>query len=291
MKHIVLADLEGASGVFTEEQCTTGTPAWKKARFYLTSNLNALIRGINSVDKEAIIVVRDLHNQGYNIIRNDLDPSVKYIGGPYHKPIMWFGDLEGYDIGYMTGIHARSGSKGFQPHTQCLEFADVKINGKSICEVEFTASVIAEETRNPYPIVLVSGEQIAIDQAKESLPWIEGVPIAKELEQTDLKSQILIENKQIFNKTCFLLQNFERYQKYKFDLPLDVNITYFDKKLAQRIASRWNLELNNSTIRFQADSTHNLINMMIRMMYLTPFLARFQFLTPLLRPIYRYWAR
>jgi D-amino peptidase len=292
MRHLILADLECASCVFTREQCSTGTKAWRQAENYLTSNLNAVIEGICSQDSEAKITVRDLHNQCYNVNLKLLDSRARYIGGPYHKPIIWFGDLRGYDLAYMVGIHARSGSQGFYAHTQCLEFAEVMVNGKPVCEVEFTASIIAESLPDPYPIGFVSGEQLAIDQAKESLPWLIGVPIRKKLKKSGNKCKIAKENRLLNQLAQDTVKRVENFDIYKFQLPLNVKISYYEEKIANKIAKRWNLKKreHSTSITFTSRNTNEFLLKLVKIMYLTPYLSRLISLTPLLRPLYRFLA-
>jgi D-amino peptidase len=293
MRHLILADLEGISCVFTHEQCSTGTKAWRQAKNYLTSNLNAVIKGICSQDSEAKITVRDLHNQCYNINLKLLDSRVRYIGGPYHKPIIWFGDLKGYDLAYMVGIHARSGSQGFYAHTQCLEFAEVMVNGKPVCEVEITASIIAESFPDHYPIGFVSGEQLAIDQAKESLPWLIGVPIGKKIKKSENKCKIVEENRLLNKFAQETVKRVDNFGIFQFELPLNAKITFYEKRIANKIVKRWNLEKreHSSSITFISRNTYEFILQLVKIMYLTPFFSRFIPLTPLLRPLYRFFAR
>jgi D-aminopeptidase len=274
MHYLIMADLEGASCVFFQEQCSVRTKAWKQAKEYLTSNLNAVIRGIYHADPHADIIVRDLHNQGYNVSLKELDTRVKYIGGPYHKPIIWFGNLSGFDLAFMVGIHARSGSTGFTPHTQFLEFSEVIINSKPICETEFTASLISEVISTPYPIGFVSGENIAIEQVKESI------------------CRLKDENRLLFQGAKMAIENRHKFQLFRFKLPLDVQISFLDPDLALKISKRWQLKLlNEATITFTSQSTIDYLKKIITVMYLTPYMVPLIPLTPLLRPLYRFLAR
>ncbi|MHA1214638.1 MAG: M55 family metallopeptidase [Candidatus Hodarchaeales archaeon] len=289
---MILADMEGASCIFSEKQCSTGSSEWKRSRYFLTSNVNAVVKGIFSEDKEAKIVVRDVHNQCYNILTKSLDPRVEYIGGPYHKPIIWFGDLSGFDLAFMVGIHARSGSAGFQPHTQCLEFADVRINDKSISETEFTASLISENITPPYPVGFVSGEAIAIKQARESLPWLIGCSIAKTLCTESLSEQLHKENSILESQAAKTIRKMSEFKLFNFSRPFKVEIRYYEKTLASKVSERWKLPLQSDerTFFFYAKNTEEFLLQTIKMMYLTPWMAKLIPFTPLLRPLYRLMA-
>jgi len=287
-----MIDLEGASGVYNQQQCSTGTKQWNKVKKNLTDNVNAVIKGIYSVDKDAKIVVRDLHNQGYNIHRKYLPKTVRYIGGPYHKPIMWFGDLRNFDLAFMIGIHARSGEEGFQPHTQCLEFSEVKVNDKPITEVEFTASLIAEKITPAYPIGFVSGEDIAIKQVKEGLPWVVSVEIQKISSNDDFTEITALENHLLTTKARMAVKNKSKFQLFQFELPLKIEISYHNSHLARKVAKRWKMTLkdDHQTFVFVVPDTQAFIHRMIELMFLTPKIKFLIPLTPVLRPIYRLLA-
>ncbi|WP_455463823.1 M55 family metallopeptidase [Candidatus Hodarchaeum mangrovi] len=292
MRYLLMIDLEGASGIYNQEQCSTGTKQWYEAKINLTNNVNAVIKGIYSADKNAKIVVRDLHNQGYNIHRKNLPKTVHYIGGPYHKPIMWFGDLRNFDLAFMVGIHARSGEEGFQPHTQCLEFSKVIINGKPVTEVEFTASLITEKISPAYPIGFVSGENIAIKQVKESLPWVIAVQIQKKIPNEDFTKIIDIENQLLTKKARLTVENRTKFQLFQFDTPLNIEISYYNSHLAKKVAKRWKMTLkdDHQTLVFVVPDTHAFIYQVIEIMFLTPKMKFLLPFTPLLRPIYRFLA-
>ena len=75
MKIILLADLEGVSGVVdNEQQAKPGAPLYQEAREYLLSDVNAVIEG--ALDGGATeITIFDMHYYGLNLNLSKIHPQ------------------------------------------------------------------------------------------------------------------------------------------------------------------------------------------------------------------------
>jgi len=110
---------------------------------------------------------------------NRLDPRAEYRGGHYVKPSL-FGNISGLDLVLYVAIHAASGTPdAFFPHTHYGIFSEVRINGKPVCEMDVYGGYLGEYG---IPIGFVSGEDIAVKQARNTLPWVKGVVVDKRRE-------------------------------------------------------------------------------------------------------------
>lgn len=174
----VFADLEGAFGVWRQRQCHTGTPEWQYGRECLTADVNAVVRG--AFDGGATrVTVKDTHATGFNCLVPRLDPRAGYVGGHYVTPT-FFGNVEVYDLVLYVAIHAASGTPdAFFPHTHYGVFSEVRCNGRAICEMELYGAYLGEYG---VPVGFVSGEAVAVRQAREVLPWALGVNVDKRRE-------------------------------------------------------------------------------------------------------------
>jgi len=174
----VFADIEGSFGIWRMRQCRMGTAEWQYGRSCLTADVNHVIQGAfnGGADK---VTVKDTHEAGFNCLVNRLDPRADYRGGHYVKPSL-FGDVAGLDLALYVAIHAASGTPdAFFPHTHYGIFSEVRINGKPACEMEVYGAYLGEYG---IPIGFVSGEAIAVKQARKSLPWAKGVVVDKRKE-------------------------------------------------------------------------------------------------------------
>jgi len=123
----------------------------------MTSDVNAVLKGIFKKDPAAEILICDAHSSGNNLNIMDLPRNIKLIQGrtrPYYM-------VEGYDssfnAAFLIGYHAPVGTyKGLMDHSySSSSFYEVKINGQVVGESEINAILLSEET---IPVILISGD-------------------------------------------------------------------------------------------------------------------------------------
>jgi D-amino peptidase len=177
MKIFIVADIEGAVGVSKRSQCYFMKPDFQYGRRCLTDDVNAVVKGAIEAGADSI-VVRDTHETGRNIIREDLHPGVEYIGDQLARPFPILGDPSGADLVFLVASHARSGSPGgFFAHTFFGGFSEVRINGKPVGEAFIYAATLSEWG---IPIAFNSGDKHAIRESLSIMPWLETVEAPKE---------------------------------------------------------------------------------------------------------------
>jgi D-amino peptidase len=171
----VFADLEGAFGIWRMRQCRTGTAEWQYGRQCLTADVNQVIAGAFDAGARKV-TVKDTHDTGFNCLINRLDRRAQYIGGHYTRPT-FFGDLGHYDLVLYVAVHAASGTPAaFFPHTHYGIFSELRINCKPVCEMDIYGAYLGEFG---LPVGFVSGEDIAVKQALNVLPWAKSVVVDK----------------------------------------------------------------------------------------------------------------
>jgi D-amino peptidase len=177
MKIFIIADIEGAVGVSKRSQCYFLKPDFQYGKQCLTDDVNAVVLGAIEAGADRI-VVRDTHETGQNIIRENLPPGVEYIGGQPAQPFPILGDPGGADLVFLVASHARSGSPaGFFPHTFFGGFNEVRINGNPIGEAFIYAATLSEWG---IPIAFNSGDRQAIRESLAIMPWLKTVEAPKE---------------------------------------------------------------------------------------------------------------
>ncbi len=179
MKIFIVADIEGAVGVSKRSQCYFMKPDFQYGRRCLTDDVNAVVKGAIEAGADRI-VVRDTHETGQNIIRENLHPGVEYIGGQLAQPFPILGDPSGADLVFLVASHARSGSSGgFFAHTFFGGFSEVRINGNPVGEAFIYAATLSEWG---IPIAFNSGDRQAIRESLSIVPWLKTVEVPKEEE-------------------------------------------------------------------------------------------------------------
>ena len=177
MRVFIIADIEGAVGIFNRRQCYFLKPEFEHGRGCLTKDVNAVIEGVLEGGADSV-TVRDTHETGQNIISEELHPRAEYLGGQYAEPFPILGDPKGTDMVFMVASHAMSGNQeGFFAHTFFGAFTEVRVNDTPVGEAFIYGASLAEWN---IPIGFNSGDVHAINESLRVMPWIKTVVVPKE---------------------------------------------------------------------------------------------------------------
>jgi len=151
MRYFISVDMEGISGL------VDWNDPKEKISQYITSEVNAVIRGIKKKDPSAFILVCDAHDKGQNINILDLPLDVHLIKGPTRTFYMVQGYDKQFDAAMFIGYHAPVGTqRGLMDHSySSSSFFEVRINNEIVGEAEINAILLSEER---VPVILLSGD-------------------------------------------------------------------------------------------------------------------------------------
>jgi D-amino peptidase len=178
MKILIAADMEGISGVTNWDQVTAGHFEYARFRAIMTEDVNAAIRGATE-GGASDIVVTDGHGSGTNILIEALDSRARLNAGNSSPYAMVQGvDSGDFDGVIFVGYHARSGSaNGILAHTwSSRKVANVWINQVEMGEYGLNAALCGYFGT---PILMITGDQTACDQAVELLGTLETVEVKR----------------------------------------------------------------------------------------------------------------
>ena len=172
MKIYIMTDLEGPAMISTWAQTRDVTPEEKKrSEYFLTGEVNACIDSILDFDPEAEVIVCDGHGCG-GIDKMLFHPRAKLIYGPVDSPA---GLDESFDAQMFVGQHAMMGDRGNLCHTYSSKTVEYyQING--IAMGEFGCRTLMAGTMG-VPTVLVTGDDVTFEEARELVPNIVGAVI------------------------------------------------------------------------------------------------------------------
>ena len=168
-----MTDMEGISGIHRVEYVQRGSDRYEEGRKLLTGDVNAAIAGC--CDGGATeVVVRDGHGGGDHFLMDEIDERAVIDHGGAGR---WCGCLdESFDVVMMVGMHAMAGTlNGFLDHTQSSKsWYEYTINGRAVGELgQFACMAGAFDV----PVVMVSGDKAATEEATELLGAIEVVAV------------------------------------------------------------------------------------------------------------------
>jgi D-amino peptidase len=178
----IITDLEGVAGVYRFDQASAKSREIDTSRRELTKELNAVVRGINDLDKEIRIHVWDGHGAG-GLLTGELLPVTKYFP-PSRVDVPGYFRAERIDALAFVGQHAMSCTPGANLcHTMSHEtIKHYKLNGIEVGEFGLWAAVAGELG---VPTIYLSGDDKACTEATRQVPTITTTTVkeSKGLEQ------------------------------------------------------------------------------------------------------------
>ncbi|MFP4250464.1 MAG: M55 family metallopeptidase [Armatimonadota bacterium] len=177
MKIYMHTDLEGPAMISRFNQTRDVTPE-DKIRWMrlLTGEVNACVDGILDFDADAEVIVWDGHGSG-GILEEEFHRNAKLIArGPISPP---YALDESFDALMFVGQHARMGTGGVLCHTYSSKSIEYyKINGVELGE--FGCRALMAGTMG-VPTILCTGDDVAVDEARELVPNIVGAAVKEAL--------------------------------------------------------------------------------------------------------------
>ncbi|MGV3520615.1 MAG: M55 family metallopeptidase [Luteitalea sp.] len=179
-KVFISVDMEGISGIAGDDQLSAAGAEYNRSRRLMADDANAAIRGARAGGATEI-VVNDSHGSMRNLRLEDLDPGATLISHSFKRHGMMEGLDETFDAVIFIGYHAKAGTpSGLFAHTGSGVVADVRVNGRSVGEGGLNTLMA-----NWYgvPVVLVTGDDVAVAQVAEGTPGMRTVVTKRAINQ------------------------------------------------------------------------------------------------------------
>jgi D-amino peptidase len=175
-KIYISADMEGISGIVGDDQLSPGGSEYGRSRKLMAEDVNAAVRGALAGGATEI-VVNDSHGGQRNLSPEDLDPSARLISHSFKR----YGMMEGLDETFhaviFIGYHAKADTPGgLFAHTGSGVVRDLQIEGRSVGEGGMN-TMLAEWYG--VPVVLVTGDDVAVAQVREVAIAARGVVVKR----------------------------------------------------------------------------------------------------------------
>jgi D-amino peptidase len=175
-KVYISVDMEGISGVSGDDQVNADGREYGRSRKLMAEDLNAAIRGALEAGATDILV-NDSHGGQRNLLPEDVHPSARLISHTFKRYGMMEGLDESFDAIIFIGYHSKADApRGLFAHTGSGVVGDLQINGRSVGEGGMNAALAAWYG---VPVVLVTGDDTAVAEVKESVPAVRGVAVKR----------------------------------------------------------------------------------------------------------------
>jgi len=230
LKVFISVDMEGVSGVVTGDQTGAGGADYNRFRRLMTEEANAAIRGAFGAGATEV-VVNDSHGSMRNLLIEELDNRAQLISSNIKPMGMMQGLDPSFDAVIFIGYHAKAGSAvGVLAHTGSGTVADLRINGRSVGEAGmnmYVAGVFGA------PVVMISGDQEAIAQARELAPNIEGAQVKEAIATTAARSlHPEVARERIRDATVRALKRLPEFKPVKPATPATFEVKFSQTALA-----------------------------------------------------------
>jgi D-amino peptidase len=175
-KVYISVDMEGISGISGDDQVNAGGAEYGRSRKLMAEDLNAAIRGAMEAGATDILV-NDSHGGQRNLLPEDVHPSARLISHSFKRHGMMEGLDDTFDAAIFIGYHSKADApRGLFAHTGTGVLRDLQINGRSVGEGGMNAALAAWYG---VPVVLVTGDDTAVAEVKESVPAVRGVAVKR----------------------------------------------------------------------------------------------------------------
>ena len=182
--------MEGISGVVGDDQTSAGQPEYGRSRKLMAEDANAAIRGAFAGGATEV-VVNDSHGSQRNLLPEDLDSRARLISHSFKRHGMVEGLDATFDAVIFVGYHAKADSpRGLFAHTGSGVVKDVQVNGRSAGEGGLN-TLVAQWYG--VPVVMITGDDVAIEQQKEWTPNVRGVIVKRAINMRAVESRPLAE--------------------------------------------------------------------------------------------------
>lgn len=175
LKVYISADMEGVVGVVTDQQLGPSGFEYTRFREFMTQEVIAAIEGARDAGATEFLV-SDSHGNGQNLLIEKLPADITLVRA-WPRPLMMMQGIdETFDAAIFIGYHASTDNpNGIRAHTMSsARLASVKLNGTPMPEAGINAAIAGHFG---VPVVMISGDDAIVDEARKLLGDIEGAVV------------------------------------------------------------------------------------------------------------------
>jgi D-amino peptidase len=177
LKVYISADMEGLTGAVTAEQLGPDGFEYGAFREVMTAEVLAAIAGARAAGAIEILV-SDSHGNGQNLLLDRLPEDVMVVRS-WPRPLGMMEGIDGsFDAVIFIGYHAgTTNPAGVRAHTlSSAHLARVALNGRDVPEAGLNAAVAGHFG---VPVVMISGDDAAVEEARSLLGAVEGAVVKR----------------------------------------------------------------------------------------------------------------
>lgn len=222
LKVYISADMEGIGGIVTGQQTGTSGFEYQRFREFMTAEVNAAIEGALEAGASEIVVA-DSHGNAQNILIEELNPAARLVRSWPRPLFMMQGIDDTFDAAILIGYHAAEASaEAVLAHTMTGTMT-IKLNGVVVPEAGFNAAIAGHFG---VPVVMISGDQTIIAQARALLGNIEAAEVKRAYGITSALTMAPERAQQLIReRTQAALARLQDFKPYRLSSPITMELT------------------------------------------------------------------
>lgn len=230
MKVVVVNDMEGISGINDWHQIFAGCKEFEEfGRIQVTEDVNAAIHGLRKAGVTNIRVV-DFHGSGgasQNVIAEKLEKGAKLFQGQDLPKRLSEAVDKSIMAAVFIGFHAMADTQdGFLRHTINMD-PRIRINGKPVGETAINAYALAEYG---IPVIMVTGDQALVREAKAFIPGVETVQVKTSLDCKTTECVPLLKARKLIEAAAErALSRINEFMPVQVTKPINVDVSFPNK--------------------------------------------------------------
>lgn len=232
LKVYISVDLEGIAGVVTPSQLGPAGFEYNKFREITTAEVLAAIHGARQAGATEF-VISDSHGNGENLLIDQLPTDVTLIRA-WPRPLGMMAGIDStFDAAMLIGYHASAHSMGgVRAHTlSSARLTGIRLNDEYASETALSAAIAGHFG---VPIVLVTGDDVTLKEARETLGDVEGA-VVKEALGFHSAATMMPEAAQalIRERARAALERLADFQPYVLDTPIQLDVSFKNYRAAE----------------------------------------------------------
>ena len=252
LKVHISVDMEGVAGVVTSEQLGPTGFEYGRFREFMTREALAAVEAAKAAGATEIVVA-DSHGNGQNLLIDQLPADVRVIRSWPRRLGMVAGIDESVDAAIFVGYHSGTNNpSGVRAHTfSSANLTRVALNGVNVTEGSWNAAIAGQFN---VPVVMISGDDAAIDEVRRAVGNIEAAETKRSLgfhsanTLTPQAAATLIQQ-----RVRAALGRRADFKPYKVQFPVTVDISFKNYMPAEVLAYLPIFErVDSHSIRFRA---------------------------------------
>jgi len=250
LKIYISADMEGLAGAVTSEQLGPSGFEYGQFREFMTAEVNAAIEAARDAGATEILV-SDSHGNGQNLLLDRLPADVQVVRS-WPRPLgMMEGIDESFDGAIFIGYHtSTTNPDGVRAHTlSSANLTALRLNGVPMAEAGLNAAIAGHFG---VPVLMISGDNAIVDEARGLLGDIEGAVVKEALSFHSAKTLVPEAACDLIRQRVgTAMERRDNFAPYTMDTPVELEVSFKHYQPAQLLAYLSIVEqVDSHTIRF-----------------------------------------